>query len=133
MRANQSLDDVRASFMTEVNLRLPRFKDGAPNPSRGDIAYAIESVPALGTKTPMSARDAQAILSLYAAANARLAREWNGGAAFFDDRIDGEDAAEEPLEVSQVIDVAAHLWVRQQQKIRRLQREIAALRRDPAA
>lgn len=128
-RPNQSLDQVRAAFMAAINAQLPRFAKDGRNPDRGDLDYAIDSAPALGPPAPLPARDARAILALFAASNARLAEDWNNGAPFFDDRIDDGDETATPLETDHVVAVAAHLWRRQEKKLIRLRREIARLKK----
>ncbi|MEL7464605.1 MAG: hypothetical protein AAFN79_11095 [Pseudomonadota bacterium] len=129
--ANRSLDQVRAAFMAAFNEQVPRFVDGALNPARGDLSEAIDDAPGLGAPARLAARDARAILALYARSNARLARDWNGGAPLFDDAL-GEGASEvEPVEVEDVVAIAARLWRRKQEEIARLRAQLATTRALP--
>ncbi len=132
-RRNRSLDTVRAAFMAEINARLPRFSGDRMNPARGDLSRAIDHVPDFGPTPPLAARDASAILALYAASNARLAREWNGGERFFDERIEPEPAADQVFEAADAVRIAAHLWARQQRRIDELEAELADARRRQGA
>lgn len=128
-RRNRSLDAVRAAFMAEINGSLPRFVRSRTNPARGDLSRAIDDAPDFGPPPPMAARDARAVLSLYAASNARLAWDWNGGVPFFDDEIGPDALSDQTFEATDAVQISAHLWARQQSRIVQLEAEVVALRR----
>ncbi|MEL6794691.1 MAG: hypothetical protein AAFP78_14620, partial [Pseudomonadota bacterium] len=124
--SNKSLDQVRAAFMAELNAQLPRFVDGALNPARADLSEAIDNAPGLGAPATLPARDARAILSLYAASNARLARDWNAGLPFFDGEFTEKGSDAEPVDVDHVIAIAARLWRRKQTEVAHLRARLKA-------
>lgn len=111
-RANRSLNDVKAGFMSAMGAHLPRLDGSGLNAARGDLSHAIDAVGLDRSALRISPRDAQAILTAHAASNARLSREFGDGAPFFDEAVDEGNDANVSLTVSDVIEISAQLWAR---------------------
>lgn len=123
---NASLDDARAAFIRGMAARTPRLTGGELNPAWGDLDLAIDA--ARGARAPrIPAREARAILDLYAASNARLSREWSGGHPFFSSEVGAEDELAETLDPEMALEISGALWVRQQMKINRLKARLDRL------
>ncbi|MEO1493479.1 MAG: hypothetical protein AAFV19_15090 [Pseudomonadota bacterium] len=123
---NASLDLVRAEFLQRITAHLGRT-DQMGN-FRDDLNWSIDQVTGDWPSATLPARDARVILGLYEAANARLAARWGEGGAFFDmtvsEDIRGGAEGDAALDIDDVIEIAAQLWIRKTEQVRKLRSRV---------
>ena len=119
--ANPTPPAAVLEFMRRLNLVLPRFIDGRPNPARGDLGDIVEGLDLHGPPLAAPEPAARRFYARFAAGNAEVARRWLGradGRLFADLSFETPDpmTCGEPLDLDTAIRIAAELWAYQERR-----------------
>jgi len=117
---NSSLDQEQIQFLTLFNKFVPTIEDQKPNPHRGQVVDFLEAF-SNDNKLDISYQEKQKIYEYFEADNNKIAARYiNNGQPLFD-LIKPSDEKRKPIRLSaeKAVEIAAYLWVKQQEQINR--------------
>lgn len=129
-RLNESLCLDTLEFLRLTNAHVPRRTEAGFNPHRGALVAHLEDI-AGPTRPQVSKAFAEMVRARFAEVNATVAAEFFGGGdgALFDapEAAGDEILVNRSLTPEKAAEISSHLWIRNMERIRHLERKVAKL------
>jgi len=128
---NASFSSEHLEFLRRFNVCMPKERDGALNPDRGDIVPALNRVPDTGKRLSMDAAQRDAFLRLFVASDDEVLRRFfpeQTGPLFSPPADEGGDDGAPELSMDRAFEIFAALWADRQAQIGRLRSRAEGLR-----
>jgi hypothetical protein len=109
--SNVGLDCLQEQFLERLNLILPRFKNGQPNPFRWGIHQAIDRAKLTEKRRTLSAEERDYVMDFYQNSNALLARDYGNPSEAFFPPAKATPVQDIPcLSIEDTVQISADLW-----------------------
>lgn len=119
-KLNSSLDEAQVQFLSIFNKFIPAIKEGKQNPDRGKLIKFLEEF-TVSPRLSLNIDQKKKILSYFESDNKIIEDTYlKDGSKLFDSKIGEEEFYNPtPLTPEKAIEIAAHLWLRQQEIIKK--------------